>query len=75
MQPLHATSNFKTISFHQVKRSALRLGMSEYPMTTCDLEVNSKLTVFIYLVVFLLDFHSDFIMVSTRSCNFLDVCV
>ena len=37
MQPLHATSNFKTISFHQVKRSALRLGTSEYPMTTCEL--------------------------------------
>ena len=36
-----------------------------------------KVAVFIYLVVrfLLMDFNSDFVMDSTRTCNFLDVCV
>ena len=53
----------------------VRISHDDFRAPQSDLEVNSKLTVFIYLVVFLLDFHSDFIMVSTRSSNFLDVCV
>ena len=58
-----------------IRPGNVRISHDDLQAPQSDLEVNSKLTVSIYLVVFLLDFHSDFIMLSTSSFNFLYVRV
>ena len=58
-----------------IRPGNVRISHDDLRAPQSNLEVNSKLRVFIYLVVFLLEFHSDFIMVSARSCNFVDACV